>query len=126
MFKRLVAILLVIAVSLSSFTRFVIFTSFKINQSYIASVLCVNKDRPELHCSGKCYLASKLKQAEEKEERGQENQKKFSADAIFTEKLIIHFSLGAEGTDYCVTLAEKPSQFYPSIFQPPKILSDTA
>ena len=30
------------------------------NYDYIVEVLCVNKDRPELNCDGKCYLAQQL------------------------------------------------------------------
>ena len=30
------------------------------NYDYIVEVLCVNRDRPELNCDGKCYLAQQL------------------------------------------------------------------
>ncbi|SRR5690606_7132336 len=30
------------------------------NYDYIAEVLCVNRERPELNCDGKCYLAQLL------------------------------------------------------------------
>jgi hypothetical protein len=33
---------------------------FKINQDYIAQELCINRDKPELSCAGKCILNSKL------------------------------------------------------------------
>lgn len=36
------------------------------NYDYIVNVLCENKDRPELQCDGKCYLAQML--AEESEQ----------------------------------------------------------
>lgn len=38
-----------------------------INHDYIAEYFCVNKDKPELSCDGKCYLAQQL--AEEKDEK---------------------------------------------------------
>jgi len=34
---------------------------------YISEVLCVNKDKPELHCNGKCYLMKSLAEAAKKE-----------------------------------------------------------
>lgn len=41
--------------------------SFIVNQDYIAEFFCVNQDKPELECNGKCYLMQKLeKQNEEK------------------------------------------------------------
>lgn len=42
---------------------------FKLNREYIAKVLCENRKRPELHCDGKCYLAKKLKQQKEKQDK---------------------------------------------------------
>lgn len=37
------------------------------NYNYIANELCVNKDKPKLHCNGKCHLMKELakKAAEE-------------------------------------------------------------
>lgn len=34
---------------------------FKVNQTYIAQELCINRDKPELSCSGKCILSLTLK-----------------------------------------------------------------
>ncbi len=31
-----------------------------VNYDYIANVLCENKEKPQLHCDGKCYLAKQL------------------------------------------------------------------
>ncbi len=31
-----------------------------VNYDYIVNVLCENKDKPELKCDGKCYLAKQL------------------------------------------------------------------
>ncbi|CAL2087030.1 hypothetical protein [Tenacibaculum sp. 190524A05c] len=41
------------------------FVEYAINYDYIAKVLCINKDKPELSCNGKCQLMKKLKQQEE-------------------------------------------------------------
>jgi hypothetical protein len=41
------------------------FVEYAINYDYIAKVLCINKDKPELNCNGKCQLMKKLKQQEE-------------------------------------------------------------
>jgi hypothetical protein len=42
---------------------------FKLNRDYIARVLCENRARPQMHCNGKCYLAKKLKQQQEKQDK---------------------------------------------------------
>jgi len=43
--------------------------NYLINQNYIAEFLCINKDKPELECNGKCYLAKQLKEASAKKEK---------------------------------------------------------
>lgn len=47
----------------------VILVDFELRHDYIAQYLCENRLRPELHCDGKCYLAKKLKAAQEHDER---------------------------------------------------------
>jgi len=39
-----------------------------INQDYIAEFLCINKDKPELDCEGKCQLM--MMYAEQEKEKG--------------------------------------------------------
>lgn len=38
---------------------------WKVNQAYITQTLCENKNKPQMHCDGKCYLYKQLKKAEE-------------------------------------------------------------
>ncbi len=64
---RIVAILLLITVISSSFSRFCIYAGFELNKSYIVKELCENRSRPAMHCDGKCYLMKKIKAAEDKE-----------------------------------------------------------
>ena len=40
-----------------------------VEQDYIAEFLCINKDKPELHCNGKCYLMRKLAEHNEQKKR---------------------------------------------------------
>ncbi|MFD0992726.1 hypothetical protein [Tenacibaculum geojense] len=41
------------------------FVEYAINYDYIAKVLCINKDKPEMQCNGKCQLMQKLEQQQE-------------------------------------------------------------
>lgn len=66
---RIVAILLLITVISSSFSRLCIYAGFEFNKSYIVKELCENRSRPAMHCDGKCYLMKKIKAAEEKEKK---------------------------------------------------------
>jgi hypothetical protein len=35
---------------------------FKANQPFIAKELCINRDRPELQCNGKCFLMTNMRE----------------------------------------------------------------
>ncbi|WP_299626344.1 hypothetical protein [uncultured Tenacibaculum sp.] len=43
------------------------FVEYAINYDYIAKVLCINTDKPELSCNGKCHLKKKLQQQQEED-----------------------------------------------------------
>ncbi|GAB3641686.1 hypothetical protein [Spirosoma arcticum] len=42
---------------------------YQVNKDYIARVLCENRDKPQLHCDGQCYLAKKLKTQQDKQDK---------------------------------------------------------
>lgn len=42
--------------------------AFEINQDYIARVLCINQDKPEVHCGGSCHLDSLMDAHEEQKQ----------------------------------------------------------
>ncbi len=35
--------------------------AYWLNRSYVAQNLCENKNKPALHCDGKCYLSKQIK-----------------------------------------------------------------
>lgn len=84
---RLITIyLLTTAVFLQSFAPLVILADFKINQDFIAEVLCFNRDKPELHCNGQCQLNDKLNEQQEKEQNSP-NQVQEKQIVFFVERL---------------------------------------
>lgn len=63
------------------------------NYDYIVEKLCVNKDKPEMHCNGKCYLTKKMAQAAT-HEGATENKLSFVKEFAFTYfEEISHFFL---------------------------------
>lgn len=52
---------------------------YVIYYDYIKNELCVNKDKPELQCNGKCHLAKELTRAMESDQ-GQQEKHFFSAE----------------------------------------------
>ncbi|HEU4716892.1 MAG TPA: hypothetical protein VFU15_03625 [Bacteroidia bacterium] len=39
------------------------FADYLLNRNYIANVLCENRDKPKMHCNGKCHLMKELKKS---------------------------------------------------------------
>lgn len=64
--RRFLSLILLFAFLLPQLAKVGIFISFKVNQEYIAKVLCINKDKPKMGCNGKCHLAKELNETENK------------------------------------------------------------
>ncbi len=45
------------------------YVEYALNKDYIAKVLCVNKDKAEMKCNGKCHLNKQLKEQSKEEEK---------------------------------------------------------
>lgn len=66
------------------------YLDYNLNYQYIKNFLCENKEKPELKCNGKCYLAKALKANQDKGENHQKLvPKNYCADEITTEDLFI-------------------------------------
>ena len=58
--KHLLLALLLIGLMLQNFSKHLIMLEFRVNRDYIAKVLCVNRNKPQMHCDGKCHLKKQL------------------------------------------------------------------
>ena len=125
MLSRGLAILLLVALISSNFSRVFVYAGFAANQSYITKVLCVNKDRPWMHCNGRCYLMTKLKEATDKEKKQEEKenlnrlqvsffQQPFSI--IFVSPIVSGISLQS----FPIYTRRYSSSYIDTIFRPPK------
>jgi len=68
--------------------RYMVMFEFYLNQEYIVKNLCVNRDKPQMHCNGKCHLRKQLNAEDKKDqdnpERRAENKSEiFYADTHF-------------------------------------------
>ncbi|MES2277359.1 MAG: hypothetical protein V4592_15135 [Bacteroidota bacterium] len=93
MFQRGIIILLIFCTLATNFTKLFVFAGFEMNQKYIASSLCENRDKPWMHCNGRCYLMKKIKLAEDKEKNDErQTQKNLFQQVYFTSIKKITFS----------------------------------
>ncbi len=92
MVRRLSAYLLIVALVAANFSRLFIYAGFELNRNYIATKLCENRNKPWLHCNGKCYFLKKIRQAQEKEKSDErESQKNLFQEASFIQQPDIRF-----------------------------------
>lgn len=125
MMRRLLACLLLIVLICSTFSRLLIYAGFEANQEYISTTLCINKNKPWMHCNGKCYLMKKVQQAED-------NEKKEAAkvhlnnlantffqkmDVITFHPLLTAYTIHVSFPEYECSYS---SRFINTIFRPPK------
>jgi hypothetical protein len=104
-----------------------IYLDFELRRDYIVKNLCVNRDRPQLNCDGKCYLAKRIAAAQEKEQQEAEQSFIFKLCETLAEPVSLFGS--ARVTDFVPPASEKVSFSYSSglngrilvsgIFHPP-------
>lgn len=62
------------------------YLEYALNKDYITKVFCINKDKPELKCNGKCHLNQQIKNQEKQ-------NKEHSVPAQFhIENIILYFT----------------------------------
>ncbi len=67
MVRRIFLFFLMLSTLSANFFRLAISVGFDLNRKYIAVHFCENRNKPWLHCNGKCYFMKKIRQAEENE-----------------------------------------------------------
>jgi hypothetical protein len=68
LFRRIAAFLLLLVFFAQAFSRYILVADYYVNTSaYIAG--CVNKDRPWMHCNGRCQLCKRLHQQTSNEDK---------------------------------------------------------
>jgi len=120
--RRLLAYLLVFTLIGSNFSRLFIYAGFELNRNYIALKLCENRDKPWMHCNGKCYFMKKIKQAEDKEKNDErQSQKNLFQEAFSPVKTEVKFQPVLLQVIYiphnCIALSMSPA----AIFRPPQL-----
>ena len=118
---------MITAMMLPNLKKVGILIDFKINQDFIAEVLCINKEKPMSTCNGKCYLYEQLKKAEEQEEKQAPASKKERFEVLYCYlKKSFNFQSFANNNYQSKLNPAYENEFYhssfiPDIFHPPKL-----
>lgn len=117
---RTLAILLLTGFVLQIFSKQLIFADYQLNKSFIASVLCENKAKPQMHCEGKCHLKKELA-ADESRQQGNTSKVKTGPEILFSQlNTECTFNLSPEMVQlkFIEPVTALP-QFSSSVFHPP-------
>ena len=100
------------------------FMEYAFNYDYISKVLCINKDKPELNCNGKCYLMSKLaEESKSKEDNNKSIPLEHSFSLLFFEEIQemyspLHFSYNKQ-LAYSFDKNNYSFNFFVTLIKPP-------
>lgn len=86
--KKSIVILFLLVFSLRPVYYLGCLTYYGLNIDLIIERYCVNKDQPQLHCDGKCFLAQQLNEASDTNE---DNSSKF-LNSIFESFIPVYIS----------------------------------
>ncbi len=123
----MVAILFATLILAVSAKDLLMWSSYKINQAFIEKTICINRDRPEVMCHGKCYLTKKIV-----EDKG-ENKSTIPIPAPDDMKQLVYFQTIFQAEFNSFLKAKHKTLFQTStftgqsclvdIFQPPRAYS---
>lgn len=94
---------------------------FFLNRSFIAKNLCVNREKPMMHCNGKCYLSKKIKEQEKQDQQVPVSKnEQFSIQPFFVPAPFILANAGREiRVKYFIRNDHAIASVSSAIFHPP-------
>lgn len=72
----MISVLLILTLGFQCLVKLGLITFYQLNKTYIINALCENKDKPKMHCEGKCFLKKHLSLADTAEKKSAEILKK--------------------------------------------------
>ena len=117
-------ILLWLSLSCQCFVQLGIIGWYQLNTQSITEKYCVNKDKPQLHCNGKCHLKKQLDKTENGDAKNKDNNKKIEWTVfILPENNYSHpQSLFIEKTETFNRQTDYSYKFLHSVFRPPQCI----
>ncbi|MCO4293913.1 hypothetical protein NF867_13695 [Solitalea sp. MAHUQ-68] len=122
--KRLLSIVLTIVILLQTLSSLVIVSGYEANKSFISTYLCENKNKPQLHCNGQCYLMKQLKkEASEQEQKANNSLREKFEINLFAQSETPNFidNTYIKLTQEYFFLQKEPIKSSITIYHPPQV-----
>lgn len=116
---KLIALLLSICIMLQLTGSSVLLLSYELNKEQITKTLCVNRNKPRMHCNGKCHLKKQLQEQEKKENVPFNNLKSKSEEWVPAECSFSFIPAEVKGAQMPVYIFRNYSAPLFSVFHPP-------
>jgi hypothetical protein len=122
--KGIATVILLLLLSVQTFSKWMWVLDYNLNQAYIANNLCINKAKPKLHCNGHCQLRKKMAEDESSKEQSGSAVQKSIAYSVFSKPDM------EAPLETVPTASMQPQSFYlfppcnaviPAIFHPPSV-----
>ncbi|MCH3881246.1 MULTISPECIES: hypothetical protein [Tenacibaculum] len=98
------------------------FVEYALNYSYIAKVLCINKDVPEMECNGKCYLMKKLENQQEEDRKAlRVSMEEYPVGFVILLQIKEHSSFLFQTKEKHLTPKNYSFLYTSSVFHPPTV-----
>lgn len=121
--RAFIAILLASVFLMQTVSKLFIVANYELNKAYISKNLCENKNKPSLHCNGKCHLKKQLQKEDKKENQNPNNLKEKIELQFFkeTSSLFIPTVTPSVENINSIYIMGNYNQHLLSIFHPPRI-----
>jgi len=113
-----------IGILFQTFSQVLIVAEYYANKDYIAKNLCENRDKPKMHCDGKCCLKKKLAKEGKEQAPTSRNQKSEEVVTLFyteTQIEVIARYATSLPVHYYSYNELSTSSFHHSVFHPPTV-----
>lgn len=120
--KTIFTYFLLFLFSIQSFEVLIITLNFKLNRDFYEEI-CENRDKPEMHCNGKCHLKKQIQESRQKESSKETGKQEREPSVFVPTCKISHSSpILYQVTTLLIQRQLLPSQVrYFDIFHPPRI-----
>ena len=122
--KKAASIFLILSFVFFGFKETVVVSFYQFNKQYITENYCINKEKPELKCDGKCHMKKMLKKSKESEQESfPEGTLDFKFSTYIKSYFSQKFSLSMTSGNRLLTVYEEDltgKTGINDIFHPPK------
>jgi hypothetical protein len=123
--KSIASTIFILLLLTQVFSKWLMVIDYTVNKDYIAKNLCENRNKPTLHCNGKCQLMKKMAVEDDQSNKtsGSSVAKTPFSEVLFNAAFALTSSVtsvsGSLYNDFY--LVAIPSSFHSSIFHPPLV-----